>query len=100
MYSDKLKLVMWLELTSPWEDNLTDSYIRKKSTYNRLQSECRTNGWSVIPMSVEVGALGHINIMWGEMSKEMGIPKAVSEPGANAPRLRCAAAITSTSAAG
>ena len=60
---------MWLELTSPWEDKLTDSYIRKKSTHNRLESECRTNGWSVIPMCVKLGALGHINTTWGEMSK-------------------------------
>ena len=31
IFSDKLKAVLWLELTSPWEENLTASYIRKKS---------------------------------------------------------------------
>ena len=64
MRSNKLKAVMWLELTSLWEENLTESYIRKKSNYDKLASECRCKGWSVIPLYVEVAALGHINTTW------------------------------------
>ena len=41
MLSDKLKSVMWLELTSAWEENLTKSYIRKKSSYRELEGKCR-----------------------------------------------------------
>ena len=79
MYSDKLKSVMWLKLTSPWVENLTDSFIRKKRSYNKLETECKTNGWSVIPLYVEVAALGHINTTWGRMSKAMSMPKPESK---------------------
>ena len=47
---------MWLELTSPWEE----SYIRKKNSYNKLESECRSKEWSVIALYAGVAALGHI----------------------------------------
>ena len=33
MFSDKLKAEMWLELTSLWEENLTESHIIKKCSY-------------------------------------------------------------------
>ena len=45
VFSDKLKSVIWLELTSLWEENLRESYIRKKSSYNKLESACRSKGW-------------------------------------------------------
>ena len=77
MYSDKLKTAMWLELTSPWEENLVESYVRKKG--NKLESECRHNGWTVIPLYVEVGARGAINTTWGRMSKAMGMSKTESK---------------------
>ena len=79
MYSDKLKTVMWLELTSPWEENLVESYVRKKGSYNKLESECGHNGWTVIPLYVEVGARGAINTTWGRMSKAMGMSKTESK---------------------
>ena len=79
MFSDKLKTVMWLELTSPWEDNLTDAYTRKKAKYNALETQCRSAGWTVIPLTCEVGALGHINTTWGRMSKAMGMSNAESK---------------------
>ena len=59
---------MWLERISLWEENLTESYIRKKSSYNKITSECRSKGWSVIPLYVEIAALGHINMGYGEHS--------------------------------
>ena len=78
MFSNKLTSLMWLELTSPWEENLTESSIRKKSSYNKLESECRSKGWSVIPLHVEDAALGHLNITWGMMSKAHPIFKGIS----------------------
>ena len=59
MFSDKLEAVMWLELTSTWEYNLAESCTRKKSCYNKLESEYRSKrskGWSVIPLYVEIAA--------------------------------------------
>ena len=79
MFSDKLKPVMWLKLTSQWEENLTESFIRKKSSYNKLESECRSKGWLVIPLYVEVGALGHISTTWGMVSKALGTKKNESK---------------------
>ena len=75
MFSDKLKSFLWLELTSLWEESLTESYIRKKSSYNKLESECRSKGWSVIPLYVDVAALGHISTTWSMMSKAMGMKR-------------------------
>ena len=79
MISDKLKAVMWLELTSPWEENLTDAYIRKKAKYNELERQCGSAGWTVIPLYVEVAALGHANTTWGMMSKAIGMKKRDSK---------------------
>ena len=79
MYSDKLKTVMWLELTSPWEENLNKAYIRKKGKYNKLDMQCRDAGWTVIPLYVEVGALGNVNTTWNWMSKAMGMRKKESK---------------------
>ena len=39
MFPDKLESVMWLELTSLWKESLTELYIRKKSSYNKPESE-------------------------------------------------------------
>ena len=73
MLLDQLESVMWLELTSPWEENLTESYIRKKCSYNKLESECRNKGWSVIPLYVKVDDPRHVNTTWGRLSKAMGM---------------------------
>ena len=64
---------MWLELASPWEEKLTESHIRKKSSYNKLVRECRSKGLFVIPLYVEDAALGHVNTTWGMMRKAMGM---------------------------
>ena len=76
---------MWLELTSLWEENLTEAYVRNKSSYNKLESECRSKGWSVIPLHVEVAALRHINTTGGMMGKAMGMKVIESKRS----RLKC-----------
>ena len=48
---------------------------RQKRSYNKLESECRSKGWCVIPLYVEVAALGHINTTWGMMRKAMGMDR-------------------------
>ena len=65
------KAVLWLELTSPWKENLTESYIRS----NKLESECSSKGRSGIPLYLEVAALGHVNTTWGMMSKAIGMKR-------------------------
>ena len=70
---------MWLELSSPWEENLTESYNRKKSSYSKLESECRSKGWSMILLYVEVAALGHVDTTWDTMSKAVGMKRVESK---------------------
>ena len=64
---------------SPTPTNLTESYIRKKSSYNKLESECRSKGWSMIPLYAEVATLGHVDTMRRMMSNAMGITRVQSE---------------------
>jgi len=44
MFSNKLKKVAWIELTSPWEENLTKSYTSKKAKYNKLEMAIKSAG--------------------------------------------------------
>lgn len=85
MFSNKLKKVVWIELTSPWEENLTKSYTSKKAKYNKLETMAKENGWEVVALYVEVGSRGYINDTWGRMSKALGMKKAQSK----ALRKRC-----------
>jgi hypothetical protein len=78
MWSDKLKTVMWIELTSPWEENMTKWYFEKHSKYNRLMKACEDGGWKVIPLCVEVGARGFIHSKWSHMRKAIGLSTAVN----------------------
>jgi hypothetical protein len=73
MWSDKLKTVMWIELTSPWEDNLTKWYFDKHENYTGIVSAAEENGWKVIPLCVEVGTRGYINDKWMHMRKAVGL---------------------------
>ena len=79
MFSNKLKKVVWIELTSPWEDNCTKSYARKKGRYNKLEAAVKAAGWTPVALYVEVGARGYINDTWGRMSKAVGMKRAQSK---------------------
>jgi hypothetical protein len=75
IFSDKLKKVVWIELTSPWEENLTKSYTCKKAKYNKLEKLVKASGWTVVPLYVEVGSRGIINDTWGRMCKALCMKK-------------------------
>ena len=79
MFSNKLKKVVWIELTSPWEENLTKSYAYKKGRYNKLEAAVKAAGWTPVALYVEVGARGYINDTWGRMSKAVGMKRAQSK---------------------
>ena len=60
------KTVIWIELTSPWEENLTKKHFEKVDKYNKLAIDLRGGKhhgvkWTVVPLCVEVGARGAIN---------------------------------------
>ena len=58
--------VIWIELTSLLEENLTKTHIEKMDRYDELAVDLREGKyhgvrWTVVPLCVEVGARGVIN---------------------------------------
>ena len=78
MWSDKLKTVMWVELTSPWEENMERWFFEKHERYNKLAEQIRAGGWTPVPLCVEVGSLGYVNNKWRHMTAALGMSKAES----------------------
>ena len=76
MWSDKLKTVIWIELTSPWEENMTKWHFEKHGKYEKIRRAAEANGWKVVPLCVEVGARGYINPRWCDMKKAIGLSTA------------------------
>ena len=78
MWSDKLKTVIWIELTSPWEENMTRWHFRKHDKYNKLARTVRDNRWTAHPLCVEVGARGFTSNTWHHMVKTLGKKRSTS----------------------
>ena len=79
IWSDKLKKVLWIELTSPWEENMNDWHFKKLRKYQKLERTAKRNGWNVTLLYIEVGARGYINNKWCSMSKTLGITNKESK---------------------
>ena len=79
IWSDKLKTVIWIELTSPWEENMSSWHMKKHDKYNSLAMQARSNGWTSAPLCVEVGARGYITHKWGVMRTTLGMRKDESK---------------------
>jgi len=47
LWSDKLKTVMWIKLTSPWEQNMTRWYFDKHDGYRKIGEAAEGNGKKV-----------------------------------------------------
>ena len=75
IYSDKLKKLVYIELTAPWEENMKKSNFRKFEKY-RKSGIHSIEGWAVIPLCVEVGARGHTNHSWQQMCVALGLKRA------------------------
>lgn len=78
IWSDKLKKVLWIELTSPWEENMNDWHFKKLRKYKKLERAVKANGWDAFPLYIEVGARGYINNKWSTMSKALGMSRSES----------------------
>jgi len=70
---------MWIELTSPWEENMNDWHFKKLRKYQKLERTAKRNGWNVTPLYIEVGARGYINNKWCTMSKTLGMTNKESQ---------------------
>ena len=72
IWSPSTKIVIWIELTSPWEENMETWHFQKKSNYNELAIDCRAQGWEVHPLCVEVGCRGDVSPSFHYMCKVLG----------------------------
>ena len=67
MWSMETQTVVWIELTSPWEENRDKNHELKMIRYNQLAIDLREGKhvgnikWRVIPLYVEVGCRGTVN---------------------------------------
>jgi len=85
MWSMETKTVVWIELTSPWEENLKKNHDLKKRRYNQLAIDLREGKhvggikWRVIPLCVEVGCRGTISKgPWYGMCSRLGFTKTIT----------------------
>ena len=60
IWSCSSQTVIWIELTSPWEENMELRHFEKKERYAKLAMDIRAKGWTVHPLEVEVGCRGYI----------------------------------------
>ena len=85
IWSMSRKTVIWIELTSPWEENMSKRHFEKKNKYNQLALDLRNphrvgGAWTVFPFEVEVGARGAINEQpWSYMCSKLGFTFAARE---------------------
>ena len=61
IWSKSTKTVVWIELTSPWEDNMTLRHSEKHTCYTQLKIDCEANGWKLHALCVEVGCRAHVS---------------------------------------
>ena len=85
MWSLETKTVVWVELTSPWEENLRKNHDLKKGRYNQLAIDLREGKhvggikWRVVPLCVEVGCRGAIyEGPWYGMCRRLGFTKTIT----------------------
>ena len=82
IWSTSTKTVIWIELTSPWTENMQTRHFEKKAKYNQLAMDLRNpkregGAWTVYPLEVEVGALGQVNEQpWMSMCNRLGFSSA------------------------
>jgi hypothetical protein len=74
IWSKQAKVVILLELTAPWEENIEKAHSRKNAKYAELVNMC--TGWDVHYFSVEVGTRGYIPPSFYEPFKALGLPIA------------------------
>ena len=78
-WSDKLKTVAWVELTSPCEDNRKKLHFQKHENYSKLAARVRSQRWTLHPLCIEVGARGKTDDPWLQMAKDISIKGSESK---------------------
>ena len=73
MYSLEVKSCVFLELTSPFEDNIYTWKVKKRDKYRELVMEAERNGWKVKLFTAEVGARGFVNMDSLKIYRSVGL---------------------------
>jgi hypothetical protein len=60
IFSNEKKIIILLELTVSWEENIEAANERKRGKYEALVNTCREQGWNATCEPIEVGARGFI----------------------------------------
>ena len=72
-------MVMWIELTSPWDDNMMTWCFEKHGKYKNIVNAAEGSVWKVVPLYFEVGARGYINDKWHHMARALKLDKQMNK---------------------
>uniref|UniRef100_A0A3B1K6T8 Reverse transcriptase domain-containing protein n=1 Tax=Astyanax mexicanus TaxID=7994 RepID=A0A3B1K6T8_ASTMX len=73
LYSESKRIVYFIELTVPFEDEVDGAYERKRLKYTDLVAEVRERGWQAYIRPVEVGTRGFVAKSATRLLSEFGI---------------------------
>ena len=62
VYSKATKRVLFMELTSPYEENMSMWRVEKLKRYQQLLLDAQSNGWHTELRTIEVGARGFVAV--------------------------------------
>ena len=79
IFSDKLKHILYIELTSPWEGPRMEESHKEKMEKYRTAGLHSIPGWSTTPLCVEVGARGTTSNTFHRMCKALGMSSRESK---------------------
>jgi hypothetical protein len=74
IWSTQIHMVIWIELTVPWEENIDKAQLRKSKRYDALEVLCVSNGWKVRRFEIEVGARGYLAPSFAKAWIALGLP--------------------------
>lgn len=79
IWCEEEKEVHIVELTVPYEDNISSAHERKEKRYEALVEDCVEAGWKAVHFPVEVGCRGFIATSVRKWMREAGLgPKKAS----------------------
>ena len=73
LWSEKERIVYFVELTVPWEDRVEEANERKRDRYAELAEQAEQRGWSARVRPVEVGCRGFVARSTTALLCELGI---------------------------
>ena len=79
IFSDKLKHILYIELTSPWEGPRMEESHKEKMEKYRTAGLHSIPGWSTTPLCVEVGVRGTTSNTFHHMCEALGMSSRESK---------------------